>query len=171
MDFDPDGLCIYNTYRVGSQALAHERDLVVGGLKLMGLRSGDAFWGVARGADVGEEGDGDGDGDGGVDEGGEVVEFQFLSMRERQRGRGLLGRLVVEIASSSAEDELQTHMLETWNWQDSNTKNNIEKRASAQVLKREIQICLLMGYKVELETLERRPGGLESWLLSQQIHN
>lgn len=132
---------------------------MVEGLKFLGLRSGDAFW-MACGIDT----DGQ-DVDSIMVDTSEVMELQYITLRERQRARGLLGRLVDEMASDSSEDELQVHMLEKWDWHESGTDS--EKRQNVQDLKREVQICLLLGYKVELEILERRPGGLAHWLLSQ----
>ncbi|KAH8664422.1 meiotic recombination protein spo11 [Xylariales sp. PMI_506] len=43
VDFDPDGIAIMRTFKHGSQALKHEADVLVPGLRWLGVRSSDVF--------------------------------------------------------------------------------------------------------------------------------
>ncbi|CAF9908368.1 MAG: hypothetical protein GOMPHAMPRED_006142 [Gomphillus americanus] len=163
VDFDPDGLCIYSVYTRGSQASSNQLDTVVPNLRLLGLRSETAMplLGIEMAVTDSQTGR-----DNTVTDAiapNNAIELSYLSQHERQRAKGLLKRLRGEIEFGETDEAEQRYMQERWDWQGAQLQAC--PRQQTEVLIRELQICLIMGYKVEMEILNNRAGGLEKWVL------
>ena len=142
VDYDLDGLAIYTTYAFGSESLAHERDLAVPDMRLLGLKSADLVPIVkkavkARTTQDESPGSAAEVGSGGTQE----WEAEFPALRERER------RLAIT-------------RLARW------CKGIDEKKPEAgrmAELRRETQVMLTLGLKAETQILDQRDGGLERW--------
>ena len=165
VDFDPDGLCIYSVYTRGSQTGSNQADVVVPNVHLLGLRSEEAVSLLGTEMAIIDFQAGKGGTLTDIMNPSNAIELSYLSQHERQRAKGLLKRLRNQITSEEVDDAEQDYMRERWDWQ--GARFQACSRQQTEVLIRELQICLIVGYKVEIEILNNRAGGLEKWVLEK----
>lgn len=146
MDFDPDGISILSTFKHGSWTLSHENaNHNVRSICWLGLQSSDLLPGSTNHDDPesGERGSNEltipATSDS-TDSESSGDGLLRLSLRDRKKATGMLKRDLL------GED----HESET-GW------------------RRELQVMLVLGYKAEMELLEEREGGLETWLQRKLI--
>ena len=134
VDYDPDGLAIFQTYAYGSASLAHENHaLVVPSMRLLGLRAADISSCVTHHDEAEDEVESE-------------AELPMLTLRERRRAEKMLERSY-ESAEASKDSG------------DNFKEENAEKRE----IIRELQVMLILGVKAEIQVLDRRQGGLGLW--------
>lgn len=111
VDFDPDGVAIFSTYKYGSKAMAHETaHTSLPQIQWLGLRSEHLLSGEARHAEQG---------------------LLTLSARDRKKARDMLGWQILE---------------------------------GDEVLRRELQVMLMLNLKAELQLIDASSDGMHNLL-------
>lgn len=136
IDYDPDGIAIFRTYKYGSGSLSHEQHTTIPSIQWLGLKSFDVFR-CHRANDSQSRGDGTASwADPNSQALASTVETLVpLTDRDRQRAVGLLGKIT---DTDYLDHEGVEHV-------------------------REVQLMLMLNMKAEIQTVDQM-GDIAGWL-------
>ncbi|KZF20243.1 DNA topoisomerase IV, alpha subunit [Xylona heveae TC161] len=161
VDFDPDGIAIYSTYRYGSKSLRHENPhLLCPNIHWIGLRSSDIMrpdrTGVPSDNDIALAANEEKTSQTHVERG-----LLHLTARDRRRAKRMLEW---DNASSMGLPNVANCNIASGH-------DNVEVEDEATAWKRELQVMLMLNVKAEIQILSDQQMSLEAWLEEKLLEN